>query len=97
MKCPYCESEMVHEDSFGTLDYINGRNRDGKRGDIFYCPNRNGFENEETLTVYLNTIGESIESIGVDSWEEIECLNERGNGFYYCYVGEDILREGYPC
>ena len=34
MNCPYCNAELMHEDSFGTLDFINGRDRNGKRGDI---------------------------------------------------------------
>ena len=45
---------------------------------------------------YLETIDETLESMGVDTWEELECTNERGNGYYYD-EGNGNLNEGYPC
>lgn len=46
MICPICGAELEHEDSFGNLDFINHGNLNGKRGDIFRCPN--GKEQNET-------------------------------------------------
>ena len=97
MNCPYCNAELMHEDSFGTLDFINGRDRNGKRGDIYKCPNSNGFESEYDCKYYLKEIDETLESLGYESYEDVICENQHGNGFYYTYENSDFLREGYPC
>lgn len=97
MNCPYCGEELIQEDSFGILEYIRGNDKNGKRGDIYFCPNREGFTDKESADEYLKSIDETYESIGITDFDELKCENSKGNGFYYCYVNSDEIREGYPC
>ena len=53
MECPYCGAELIEEDSFGNIDYICYGDRSGKRGDIYKCPNEEGFEEIEDVIDYI--------------------------------------------
>jgi len=92
MGCPYCEAELDSIDVYGYL----ARHQSGEvLGEIYKCPNHDGFKDEQQAERYLNEISETLESLGVKSWEEVICENSFGNGFYYTNKSGDLL-EGYP-
>ena len=53
MECPYCGVELEWEDSYGTRDYISYGDSNGKSGDIYRCPNHEGFQTIEEATNYI--------------------------------------------
>lgn len=92
MECPYCGCELEQIDIYGRL----ALHQDGKIiGEIYECPNKEGFEYEEEAIEYLESINETLESLGLESYEELQCENEHGNAFYHTM--NDELYEGYPC
>lgn len=95
MECPYCNADLIHHDSFGSRDYINGNDRNGKRGDIYKCPSGEGFNSEEECLEYLKSNNLSI--VDYSDWTEVVCENQHGNSYYYTYANSDDLKEGYPC
>lgn len=85
MECPECGAELVHIDSYGLFaGYQSGE----KFGDIFKCPNIEGFETEaEAIEYDPNWDG---------AWEDICCWSGCYNGYFYTDRAGN-LHEGYPC
>lgn len=86
--CPYCDAELVYEDSYGRF---SGGSMVDKRGEIFRCPNHQGFTSLEEAKAY-------DASATPENWEEITC----GSSVHYVsgsfYTdSRDNLHEGYPC
>ena len=92
MECPYCNAELVYEDSYGNHEYICHGDIRGKAGEIYQCPNHEGFKNEDEAVQYAQDNGIEY-GLG---WEEIVCDSGMFNGFFYTDFTGD-LKEGYPC
>jgi hypothetical protein len=64
MECTYCGAELEYEDSYGNRDYICHDDRNGKRGDIYRCPNHEGFQEIEGsinhILCYYNKENENL-------------------------------------
>lgn len=92
-ECPYCGAELEQTDSYGNKEYIIYDNQKGKQGDIFSCPNRDGFSSEEEAKKYAEE-----NSIEYSSWEEICCESNSHNVSGSFYTDKDgNLHNGYPC
>lgn len=87
---------MHFSSSFGNKAYIIYGDQSGKVGDIFECPHFDGFEETSEAKSYLNDKGESLESLGITSYEEVICENGQGGRHYYTDLSGN-LNEGYPC
>lgn len=93
MECTYCGAELVHEDSYGNRNYICHGDMNGKAGDIYKCPNHEGFESEEEAIAYAEK-----NDIEYEDWTEICCdssMHHVSGSFYT--DRQDNLCEGYPC
>jgi hypothetical protein len=93
MECTYCEVELEQKDSYGNHEYICHGDINGKSGDIFRCPNHEGFENKELAIEYAEA-----NNIEYNDWEEIVCdsaCHSVSGSFYTDRQGN--LYEGYPC
>jgi hypothetical protein len=88
MKCLHCGAELIYHDYYG---YLCAHQSGEKLGNIYKCPNHEGFEDMDEAIQYA--INNNI--IYVD-WEEIACESNCFNGFYYTDKNEN-LHEGYPC
>ena len=102
MECIYCGAELDWEDSYGNKSYIIYGDKDGKSGDIYRCPNHEGFESKDDLLNYLEIKESDLDKYckdnGFDSWEEIaceSCTHSVSGSFYTDSSGN--LYEGYPC
>lgn len=102
LECPYCREELIHEDSFGTLEALRGN--EPLNGDIYRCQNHEGFQDKDLTECYVQnqdypTLKDYMLDNGVDSWEDIFCDSSVHNvsGTFYVYRNDGILREGYPC
>lgn len=93
MECPHCGAELELEDSYGNREYICYGNEKGKSGDIYRCPNHEGFANKEEAIAYAEK-----NNIEYEEWEEIRCDSSMHNvsGSFYTNKQGD-LHEGYPC
>ena len=93
MKCPHCGAELEWEDSYGNRDYIIYGNQNGKAGDIYKCPNHEGFDIKEEAIKYAESI-----NLEYEKWEEIVCDSacHSVSGSFYTDK-QDNLYEGYPC
>ena len=81
MECTYCGAELNHEDSYGNHEYICHGDTIGKSGDIYRCPNHEGFETKEDAIEY------ALKSdICYENWEDIVCDSAMHNasGSFYC-------------
>jgi len=96
MDCPYCGAELIYSDFYGIGNYA-AYEKYGygfkKTGDIFKCPNAEGFKDEEEAIRYLEEIGvnicqENIESICCDSFDF--------NGYFHTIENHNLIN-GYPC
>lgn len=85
MQCPECHVELNQIDEYG---YFCAHQSGEKLGDIFQCPNINGFESEKTARKY------NPEFEG--DWREILCESTVHNGHFYTDKSGN-LKEGYPC
>lgn len=94
MECPYCGSELEHHDT-----YFKGYNHTdaNKLGDIFKCPNNEGFQNEEEARAY-EAEALSGDETPAEDWTEIVCNSacHHVSGSFYTDPQEN-LHEGYPC
>lgn len=94
MECPYCKTELINCDSYGKTIYGEHywiQSYWEKLGNIFKCPNSEGFQYESEAKDYANE-----NNINIENWEELSCESGCYNGFFY----EDRngnLRQGYPC
>ncbi len=109
MECPNCGCELNYDCDYGTgrKESFYGTAANGlhypstyqKSGDIYECGNSEGFESKDDADKYLEITGETYESIGIkeENWEELQCLNDRGDRFYHTVGNGDDLHSGYPC
>lgn len=96
-ECPYCNAELVYEDTWGVGAYwIQDNNPEG---DIYRCPNHGGFDEEECAIEYLKKGKSYCNFFECNfTWEDVCCesWNHNVSGtFYTDRSGE--LKEGYPC
>lgn len=101
-ECPYCNAELIWEDSFG-VGNITAQEKYGygwnKIGNIYRCPNHEGFQHESEAMEYLNESATTFSDLGIISWEEMVCesnVHHVYGSFYYYGDGGD-LNCGYPC
>lgn len=89
MYCPYCGAKLEHNDVYGS-----GRPKSTwvKTGDIYVCPNREGFDNIDDATMYLIKNNNTEEST-----EDVVCDSAMFDGFFYVVGNTNVLKEGYPC
>ena len=95
MECTYCGAELTHEDTYG---YLASHQSGEILGQIYRCPNHDGFEDEESANEYLSEIGETIKTLGLESWDELTCdsSTHHVSGSFYTDK-QDNLHQGYPC
>ena len=93
MECTYCGAYLEWEDSYGTLDYLRYGVVEGKRGDIYRCPNHEGFEDEDEAFDYAENNGVDYDDLG-----EVCCesMNHNVSGSFYTDINGNLY-EGYPC
>lgn len=103
MECIYCGEALIQEDSYGNRDYICYGDINGKAGDIYKCPNNEGFKNVNDTMEYIDAnsideLEEYLRSNCLETWEEIVCESSchRVSGSFYT-DRKDNLHEGYPC
>jgi len=105
MECPECGAELLYHDYFGQGN-LSAQEKYGygftKKGDIYQCPNHEGFETEEDFEAYLNFANPEdpwrmFHDCGWDKWEDGFCESSSHNGHYYTYENDNTLHEGYPC
>jgi hypothetical protein len=87
MKCIYCGAELEKEDEYG---YFCRHQSNEKLGDIFRCPNHEGFQTEADAREYNEEF--------LEDWEEACCessCHSVSGCFYTDKYGE--LYKGYPC
>jgi hypothetical protein len=103
MECPYCGAELIYDEEYGTgrHESFYGTAGNGihypstykKIGDIYYCPNREGFENINEAEQYKNS-PEGIDQQELRN-EDVICDSSTFNRFFYT-DSNDNLKEGYP-
>lgn len=95
MECPHCGAELEYI-SF----YYKGNMAAGcyeKLGDIYKCPNWQGFEDKEDAKAYVEENNLEIgEEKDFETFEEVCCKSSEWNGDFYTDT-QDELYEGYPC
>lgn len=97
MECTYCNAEMTYEGPYGKGN-MAAQEKYGygwqKIGDIYRCPNHEGFESKEEEDEYIELVGEFSDQEG----ESICCDSSTHNvsGSFYTDSNGN-LREGYPC
>lgn len=95
MECPLCNAELENRGAWG---YLALHQSGEVLGHTFRCPNAEGFENEEFANDYLTKESETLESLGLSSWEELTCpssMHHVSGSFYTDKQGN--INEGYPC
>jgi len=90
MNCPYCNGELEHTDSYGNSDYILRGKQSGKSGDIYKCPNFEGFVDLALALEYKEKDGLT------EDLEEVVCGSAVHNGNFYTDRSGN-LHDGYPC
>lgn len=92
MECPCCGAELEYHDT-----YFLGRDHSNKLGDIYKCPNHEGFPSEEEAREYEKDALSGDETPAED-WTEITCSSSchHVSGSFYT-DRQDRLHEGYPC
>lgn len=98
MECPFCGAELICIDYYGYRQvaehyYIYPQSWIEKEGDIYKCPNSDGFENLEEAKKYLE---ENEKELGNINLEEVCCYCNCFNGYFYTN-SKGTLFEGYPC
>jgi hypothetical protein len=90
--CEHCGAELVYSDSYGRFQ---GGQMTDKAGDIYRCPNHEGFSSEEEARAYEAEGGDG--EVTVD-WTEITChssVHHVSGSYYTDRAGR--LHPGYPC
>jgi len=84
-QCPHCGAELHYSDT-----YFRGLGAQREKlGDIYRCPNHEGFSDEEAALAY---------EPDAPAWEEVVCfssVHHVSGSFYTDKAGK--LHEGYPC
>jgi hypothetical protein len=111
MECPYCGAELICTDHYGTgrQEHYYGTAANGlyypstyqKQGDIYKCPNSEGYEDVEILKEGLglnndDELEKYMVSENIKDWEDICCESGCFNGNFYTDSNEELY-EGYPC
>lgn len=97
MDCPYCGTELKYHDYYGQKIrtehyYIHHQSWIEKTGDIYKCPNYEGFDDLGEAKKYQDSHPDTKDLL----LEEVTCDSYAFNGFFYTdSAGE--LKEGYPC
>lgn len=62
------------------------------------CPNHEGFPDEESAMEYLESIGETLESLKYEDWMEVVCESSTNHvsGSFYTDINGNLF-SGYPC
>jgi len=95
MECPCCGAELEYHDYY--YRGIYGTETYEKLGDIYKCPNFEGFENEEDAKEYVEFNNLEIgEGKNFETIEEVCCQSAEWDGNFYTNM-QDELYEGYPC
>jgi hypothetical protein len=84
MYCPYCNAELILHDY-----YMSGYPNCTKLGDIYKCPNYEGFEFEIDREKYADHSNQELTP-------ELCCGSAVFNGFFHTNI-YDNLKEGHPC
>ncbi|MCP4987224.1 MAG: hypothetical protein GY928_14595 [Colwellia sp.] len=95
MECPICNAELTHEDTWG---YLAAHQSGEIMGQIYRCPNHEGFDSEEEASEYLKETNQTLEDLDCETWEELTCdssMHHVSGSFYT--DKQDNLHEGYPC
>lgn len=97
-KCIYCGAHLVYEDTCGVGPYW--RHDNNPEGEVYQCPNHEGFDTEEAAWEYMTELGGKVmmSEFGWESWEDVVCdssCHHVSGMFYTDRSGE--LKEGYPC
>lgn len=95
-ECPYCGADLVYEDTYGQGAYWKQDNK--PTGDIYRCPNHEGFPDCETAVNWYIEYKDEHPSKEFEDWTGIACESNAHNvsgSFYTDEKGE--LFEGYPC
>ena len=102
MECPHCGADLAHDGEYGTGSHESFYGTAGngiyypstykRLGNIFYCTNREGFDDLENAMVYQITTEDQKELLP----EDVVCKSSIFNGFFYT-DSKDNLHEGYPC
>lgn len=96
MECTCCGAELVWSDYWMRCGV--------KEGDIYTCPNCEGFESKEDAKRFvMDTLGyksleEYLAKEGLEYWEDISCHSSMHSvcGSYYTDSSGELY-EGYPC
>jgi hypothetical protein len=98
MECPYCGAELIWHDYYGKMKYADHyylypQSWIEKEGDIYKCPNFEGFEDKREAKQYQDEHLNECEGMDLD---EVVCGSYIFNGYFYTDE-RDNLHEGYPC
>lgn len=105
LECPYCGAELDCTDYYGHIQYANHyyeypQSWIEKEGDIYKCPNCEGFESLEDVLEYIDGNEDDLEQYlkenGLTSWEEVVCESNTHNGSFYTDRSGNLY-DGYPC
>lgn len=97
MECPYCNAELRYEGPYGRGN-MAAQEKYGygweKTGDMYRCPNHDGFDSKEEADEYVEMTGEHSDQ----KWDEVCCDScvHNVSGCFYTDSNEN-LKEGYPC
>ena len=107
MECPYCGAELTCTNYYGKRKhaehyYEYPQSWIEKEGDIYRCPNHEGFETVEDVLIYIDGNGDDLERYLHDhcfqSWEDVACESSTHNVSGSFYTDKDgNLHDGYPC
>ncbi len=92
-ECIYCGAGLTYEDTWGAGPYWICNN--DPEGEIYRCPNHNGFDTEEVALEYVVDFGADPYE---GSWEDVVCdssCHHVSGMFHTDRSGE--LKEDYPC
>lgn len=95
MICPNCESNLIYNGPWG---YLASHQSGEVLGHTYTCPNAEGFESEEEASYFLEISNQTLEDLGVTTWEEITCdssMHHVSGSFYT--DKQNNLNDGYPC
>lgn len=95
MTCPICSSNLIYNGPWG---YLVSHQSGEVLGHTYTCPSAEGFESEEEASYFLEITNQTLEDLGVTTWEEITCdsyMHHVSGSFYT--DKQNNLNEGYPC
>lgn len=97
MECPYCGAELKLVDYYGKRKFADHyyeypRSWIDKVGDIYNCPNSDGFDDLDEAQSYQETEEDQTDL----ELEDVMCYSDVFNGYFYTDECGN-LQEGYPC